>query len=254
VVAIFLFVFFLHFITQSIKYSVVIQRIFTETQKSLETSCRLREEPAIEPIKEGQPVSAYRAGIFESFNKKPLVDLLKEHNCVISFRLSPGQFVLQGIPLYYITHHQEKLAGDLLHKIDEEISIVDEESIQNNFYYGFRQLTEVAIKALSPGINDPGTAVESVRALVKLLAYRLLHYPDNTIKDSTGAVRIITTERSFEQLFDDTILPVWDYGGKDRFIQNELKELLLQLQLFQDHYVIRKLLTKVQAEINKREP
>jgi uncharacterized membrane protein len=36
---------------------------------------------------------------------------------------------------------------------------------------------EIAIKALSPGINDPGTATISLQALGELLAYRLHHFP-----------------------------------------------------------------------------
>jgi uncharacterized membrane protein len=253
VVAIFLFVFFLHFITQSIKYAVIIQRIFTETQTSLEHSCRLSDEPVMVPIKVGLPVPAYKSGIFESFNSKQLVSLLKEQNCTVSFRFSPGQFVLKGIPLCFISHQQGKIPDELIENINEHIYIVEEESIQRNFYFGFRQLAEVAIKALSPGINDPGTAIESIRALVKLLAYRLHHFPDNTICGTDCVVRIITTEKSFEQIVDNTLLPVWDYGYKDRFVQNELKGLLLQLQSLQDNYVIKKFLIKVQAEINKLE-
>jgi uncharacterized membrane protein len=253
VVAIFLFVFFLHFITQSLKYAVIIKRIFGETIKSLENSCRLSNAPEVVAIKEGQPVPAYSSGIFESFNSEELVTLLEETNCAISFRFSRGVFVLKGVPLFYLSNPQDKFPRDLAQKINDHIMIVDEESVKDNFYFGFRQLTEVAIKALSPGINDPGTALESVRSLVKLLAYRLQHYPDNAIKDETGVTRIITNEKSFEQIFDSTLLPVWDYGKEDRIVQSELRQLLLQLQSLQDNYAIRKLLIKVNNEITELE-
>lgn len=248
VIAIFLFVFFLHFITQSIKYSVVIKRIFTETKQSLEHYCHLKVKPGLVPLSEGQTVTAYKSGIFESFSRKEMVSLLQENSCTISFMVFRGEFILKDVPLFSISHQREEISEDIIQKINEHISIVDEESVRHNFSFGFRQLTEVAIKALSPGINDPGTAVQSVRALIELLAYRMKHFPDNAIKDSIGEVRIITLEPSFEQIFDNALLPVWDYGHKDRFVQNELKMLLLQLQSLEDNFAIRKLLAKVNSE------
>ena len=248
VIAIFLFVFFLHFITQSIKYSVVIKRIFTETKQSLEHYCHLKVEPGLVPLSEGQTVTAYKSGIFESFSRKEMVSLLQENSCTISFMVFRGEFILKDVPLFSISHQREEISEDIIQKINEHISIVDEESVRHNFSFGFRQLTEVAIKALSPGINDPGTAVQSVRALIELLSYRMKHFPDNAIKDSIGEVRIITVEPSFEQIFDSALLPVWDYGHKDRFVQNELKMLLLQLQSLEDNFAIRKLLAKVNSE------
>lgn len=254
VIAIFLFVFFLHFITQSIKYSVIIQRIYRETQESLGHSCPLGHEVPAVPVRAGLPAPAYTSGIFESFNRRPLVSLLRKHDCTISFRFTPGQFVLKDVPLYNISHGNATLPDNLVAKINEYIQIVTEESVPRNYYYGFRQLTEVTIKALSPGINDSGTAIESVRSLIKLLAYRLQHFPDNAIKDDSGVIRIITTEESFEQIFFHSLLPVWDYGHSDRMLQHEFKKLLLQLQSLKDDPAIRMLLAKVDAEISKPDP
>jgi len=104
------------------------------------------------------------------------------------------------------------------------------ESIKWNFFYGFKQLKEVAIRALSPGINDPGTAVQSLRALFKLLAYRACHFPDETVRNERMEIRIITRELTFERIFNDTVLPVWDYGKGDRLIRHELHRMLTQLQ------------------------
>jgi uncharacterized membrane protein len=81
---------------------------------------------------------------------------------------------------------------------------------------------EVGIKALSPGISDPGTAVQALRALSKLIAFRINNLPNNAITDKRKEIRIITTERTVEDLVRLTLLPIWDYGKEDRMIQNEL--------------------------------
>jgi len=88
-----------------------------------------------------------------------------------------------------------------------------------NYDYGFRQLMEIAIKALSPGINDPGTAVISLQALGDLLAYKLQHFHQPYSYDKGGNIRIITKEKTFEEVFEEYILPIWDYGKGDRLLQ-----------------------------------
>ena len=47
------------------------------------------------------------------------------------------------------------------------------EIVSHNYILGFKQLTEIAIKAMSPGINDPGTAITCIDYLSELFALRL---------------------------------------------------------------------------------
>jgi len=111
---------------------------------------------------------------------------------------------------------------------------------------------EVAIRALSPGINDPGTAVLSLQSLSQLLAFRLKNNPSNQIKDESGFVRIITKERSFTDLFNEYIYPIWDYGKDYRLLINEMHHILIQLQELNDTQAIRELLVVVKdAKIKK---
>lgn len=245
---IFLFIYFLHYITQSVKYLVIINRIQRQTQKALRNSCRLDREPEVTEERTGTPFPAPSSGIFEGFNAKLLLELAKEEDCVFSFLYSPGTFVLCNTPVLHVCPETNTLSREAQKKIAIALHINEEESVETNFYYGFRQLTEVAIKALSPGINDPGTAVESLRALSELLSYRLLHFTDNVMKDNEGVIRIITKENSFEAIFNSSLLPIWDYGKHDRFIQKEMLHLLLQLQSLKNHPAISVLLTKVREQ------
>jgi uncharacterized membrane protein len=63
-----------------------------------------------------------------------------------------------------ITHDKE-VSKDFEEKINVLINIGKGQEISTSFYYGFRQLMEIAIKALSPGINDPGTATIALQCL-----------------------------------------------------------------------------------------
>jgi uncharacterized membrane protein len=249
IVDIFLFIYFLHYITQSVKYVVIIGRIQKQTQKAMSKTCRLKADPALIPLKEGRVLPSHLSGIFEGFNSGTLLRIGKQYDCIFSFVYAPGSFILENSPAMHIYPESTTLVEKVQEEIRASIYINQEESIESNFYYGFRQLTEVAIKALSPGVNDPGTAVQGLRALFQLLSYRISHFPDNALRDEEGCIRIITKEKTFETLFDNCLLPIWDYGKRDRFIQHEMRHLLMQLQLLGKRPVISKLLIRVNEEL-----
>jgi len=103
-------------------------------------------------------------------------------------------------------------------------------SVEEDPTFGFRQLTEIAIKALSPGINDPGTAMLSLRALFQLFSFRVQHHPVTEFRDKDERIRIQVRTWSLEQLFIGTIHAIWDYGSADRSIRHELDAMLDQLR------------------------
>ncbi|HQZ43331.1 MAG TPA: DUF2254 family protein, partial [Flavobacteriales bacterium] len=125
------------------------------------------------------------------------------------------------------------------------------ENVDDNYAFGFRQLTEVAMKALSPGINDPGTALLALRSLFDLFAYRLLHYSKSSWYDDDGTFRVTLREWSFDLLFNATVLAIWDYGRTDRSIQYELAGLLPQLNTSSEE--VKTMRDRVRAEIHKRD-
>jgi uncharacterized membrane protein len=224
IVDIFLFIYFLHYITQSIKYEVIIHRILNETKSSMERSCKLKESPPETISFESEClVTAAESGIYVGFDKRILMRIGNDNDCILSLMQFPGTFVLKGLP---VVKANKKLPAEIMMEIQKQMYLQPSESIRENFFFGFRQLTELALKALSPGINDPGTAIESLRALFQLYAYRVIWFPENAIKNQEFQVRVILKELTFEKIFNDTIYPIWDYGKQDRLIQNELNHLL----------------------------
>lgn len=248
VVDIFLFIYFLHYITQSVKYEVIIHRIFKETKSSMEQSCKLQLPPPETILFESEcMVTAAISGIYGGIDKRVLIRICNDNDCILYLMQSPGTFILEGMPVIKVN---KSLPFEILKEIQNEVYLQSSDSIVENFLFGFRQLTELALKALSPGINDPGTAIESLRALFQLYSYRVHNFPENTVKNKEKQVKIILKELSFEQLFEDTILPIWDYGKHDRLVQNELYHLLVVfLTIAPDAKMARVLLQKVKHQI-----
>jgi uncharacterized membrane protein len=129
VIDIFLFIYFLHYITQSVKYSVIIHRIQKQTKKALQATCSLSIEPEAIKIMDGSPVFTPEAGIFEGFDQSSLLDIAKKEDCVFSFLFTPGSFLLKGVPVLLIHPAGKVLPDDLKKRINSHLYINQEESI-----------------------------------------------------------------------------------------------------------------------------
>lgn len=96
--------------------------------------------------------------------------------------------------------------------------------------YGLRQLTEVAVRALSPGINDPTTAVHALShssALLCELASRDL--APRLLRDEEGAVRVVLRGPDRVDLLELAVTPPRRYGAAAPFVLARLSSLLGEL-------------------------
>ncbi|MFD2246532.1 DUF2254 domain-containing protein [Pontibacter ruber] len=256
---IFLFIYFLHYVTQSVKYETIIRRIYQKTKYELGRQCQEKGSVLVAPGPSGKvyTVKATESGYFQGFSKQGVVQLCKDRNWLLRFSHATGTFVLQGTSVAEI-ETLKGLTDEQQEQLHALIDFHDGEPIEKSSFYGFKQLTEVALKALSPGINDPGTAVLSLHALAELLSYRLSHFPVVSFQDSEGVVRVITREHSFQDIFEQTMLPIWDYGHDDRTLRVALQQVLQQLQRQsispKDTATIRQMLQKVDTAIADNVP
>jgi len=228
-VALLLFVLFIHFITHRIKYATIIRGISRQTQKLMEEACYLSYKPADDHLSQGQPLLSNKSGVFEAFEIEKLVKMAQENDCVISFRYPPGDYVLKDAPIGDVYCNRQLIPKELMDEIVNLIFIVDEPTEDIYYYSGLKQLSEIAIRALSPGINDPGTAAVSLQELFSLLNFRRLHFPEINIRDAGGTIRVTTRELSFDELIERYLMPIWDYGKDDRTIRRQMHDLIRQL-------------------------
>lgn len=249
IIDIFLFIYFLHYITRSVIYDTIIHKIHDNTKKSLIKNCTLKTSPIQSKIQiSGKTINAYKSGIFQGIEQEEFLKFCVKLDIVIEFVHPVGTFILEDNPIL-IVNYKQPLPDDFEKDLSLIINIFRGQEINTSSHYGFKQLMEIAIKALSPGINDPGTAVLCLQALADLLALRLEHYPQSEIKDENDVLRITHYEMSFKELFEVSFFPIWDYGKEDRLIQNEMNHILNQLKAKKDNPEINKLLEVVKRKI-----
>lgn len=230
VVDIFLFIYFLDYITKTVKYETVINRVKNQTLQSMEKNFIKNKDENIDwlslPYVE---IKAHESNYFQSFNEKKLLDISAKENLHISFLHKQGTFLVKGTSFIKV-YSLKNIDNECINNIVTSTDFYSGQPIDRNPDYGFIQLAEIAIKALSPGINDPGTAVIALNALSDIFCYKLYCNLSELIIDSENTGRIQIPSSSFKDLFEKCIHPIWNYGKNDQYIQDTLLHFLNQLK------------------------
>ncbi len=249
---IFIFIYFLHYVTQSIKYQTLITRVHHETLNALKGSAT-KEEPSafILPDWPRETIYMEESGYYQRLNIKELIKLTKEQEAVIHLLHPKGSYLLKGISFLHI-YSRNKITEENKKKILLAADFYTGQEVSQNYYYGFHQLAEVAIKSCSPSINDPETGVISIHALTDLFSFRLHHYMKTLFEDDNGVVRLQISDWSFENLFEECFYSVWQYGKKDRYIQNAMLKMIEPLQVLDTQHKHSALLTIFLNAVNEQ--
>lgn len=230
VIDIFLFIYFLDYVTQTVKYETVIDRVRKQTMHSMTSTFEEINEKL--PTWQNLPfveIKAQNSDYFQGFNTKRLLEICTENDLFITFLYKQGSFILQDTPCILV-YNKGNISQDMLENIADSADFFSGQPIERNADYGFHQLAEIALKALSPGINDPATAVISLHALGAVLKFKLTHKLPYLVYDHKKNARIYRPSSTFLENFEKCIVPIWNYGKKDQYIQNQLFEMIEQLQ------------------------
>lgn len=138
-------------------------------------------------------------GYIESLDGNALLDFAIDNDTVVRMERGVGEFVIEGRPIVSVADSLS-LTDEIVDAINSFYVVNRQRSVQQDAAFGIRQIADVALKALSPGINDTTTAVmcvEYLAAILVQLANRDI--PDShRIKD--GKLRVIARGASFESL------------------------------------------------------
>ncbi len=224
IICIGLFIFFIQNISNSVRITNVAQRIFMRTRNALYDSSDELEEENNTDIKEWHVYKADKSGYFQHVSSQRLLRILKEEN--LKLKVSPfyGSYLLKGHDLFYLNRKIDD--EKILNRIRETFNFYSGENVRENYFYGYRQLREVAVKGLSPGINDPGIAIICLDYLGELLSLFINHEKRTSLKNKNGNAEIIFKKHSFKSMLSLTLSPVESYGQNDYIVLGHILKVL----------------------------
>jgi uncharacterized membrane protein len=160
----------------------------------------------------GQAINAGRDGYLQFIYDDTLMDLAREHDLVVRLLRRPGDYVVRGSALARVWPGG-RADAKLCRQLSETMSLGSERTPLQDVQFAVDQLTEVALRAMSPGINDPFTAIACIDRLGSALA-RLgtRRMPSAYRSDDEGRVRVIAAPVGFEEVLDRAVGPISDHA------------------------------------------
>lgn len=237
VVSIGVFLFFVDFMGKSLRPISICAYLAEECTKCIESIYPLlSEESGVAPK---QPEMRWdetvctvtheaRSGIIVAFDAGGIAALAARNDCKLRMIPQVGDFVSKGDVLF--TSHQ---GGSDIDRDQLRQSVVFgvERTIEQDPEFVFRIIVDIAIKALSPAINDPTTAVACIDQLQRLLRrVGERDLGDGVIKDAGGTVRVGFPTPNWDDFINLAMSEILHYGADSLQVIRRLRAMLNDLR------------------------
>lgn len=197
-------------------FDQAIDRLFPEKigQAASESQRPIGEIPE-QFERDADVVRATNAGYLQGIDDNTLMKLASQHDLLIRLQVRPGQFLVKGNALVKI-YPGERVDRPLIDHIRKAFIIGRERTEQQDIEFPINQLVEIALRAISPAVNDPFTAIRCIdRLSVGLSSLAQRQFPSPYRYDQAQNLRVIAQVVAFEQLMDQAFNPIRQYAQSD---------------------------------------
>ncbi|MFI1015052.1 DUF2254 domain-containing protein [Streptomyces sp. NPDC020965] len=176
----------------------LVDRIAWESVRALARQPVGDAEPVALGPENGRVPHRGRAGVLRDVHVAALVRAARRHGVVLRLIPRIGDFIVSGAPVLAVHDGAAKprVPG-------YAVSVGTERTFHQDFAFGLRQLSDIALRALSPAVNDPTTATQCLDRIVQLLS-AVVREPLGTVRhrDRGGAVRLVQSVPTWADLVD----------------------------------------------------
>src|SRR5664279_202158 len=258
-------IYFIHHITVSIQLPSVISAIAGSLSKAIDLQFPLAPEPGAQRIwatgrsvtnlrellgSEGSVVTATKSGYLQFVGYERLVGIAAKHDTVVQLLHRPGHLVTHGLPLARIwppaPAHEVGAALGRAHVTGPHRTL-DQDPV-----FAIDQLVEIAIRALSPAVNDTFTALTCIDWLADgLCTISERDIPDGVHRDLSGAVRVVELGPSYPRMLNRAYDKIRQAGAEMPAVAIRLMESLGKVLAYTQSAEQRSVLLR-QAEMISR--
>lgn len=231
-------IYFIHHVASAIRIEALLKALGEETREAIE---RLYPEPLVCDPPNGlsehsdsisssgaQLICADATGYVQRIDIDALMQTATEHDLVVVVKSRPGSFVIERDTIFEIRRF-DRLSDNIADQLRGTFVVGQERTPEQDLEFSIRRIVEIAQRALSPGINDPTTALYCIDRLgeaFRLLADRQLPAPVRY--DENRHHRIITEVVHFDELACPAFAAIARYGVADADV---IKRLLVTLHV-----------------------
>jgi uncharacterized membrane protein len=240
------FIYFIDHISKTIRASYIVADINRQTEAVLKKLHEIGakapahddhaqdddEDAEAEPswqAAEATVIRAPRAGNIQTVDAGALLNIAKEHGISIKAVHSVGDFVARDGALLVLVPGQ-KLSQELLDDLYGAFDIGTERTMFDDVLFGIRQLVDIALKAISPAVNDPTTAISAIDYLTNILmqAARQADVAER-YRDEDGRVQLVVPRPTFTMMLELAFNQIRHYSRSEVTVTLRLLEALAEI-------------------------
>jgi uncharacterized membrane protein len=230
------FIYFIHHVATSIQATSIISQIARETTKEIKTNFPDKQEiPELDDKTKKLlakndyiKVRAKESGYVQNADLNKIIRLAEQYDLIVRMQRRIGQFTIEGLPILeiYTENSNFKLDDELYEEFRETYDVSEFRIVQGDVAFGLRQIVDIALKALSPAINDTTTAITSVDYLTSILVCLAKRPSCPSYFFSENKLRLIIEQQRFEDFFDLTFNQIrQNAGGNPAIILRQLNSI-----------------------------
>jgi uncharacterized membrane protein len=217
-----LLLFFIHHISQAISVNHIVDRIAEETEAMIDEM--MPRPHRLNPLKDAEPlrpnpsevtVSSDDSGYIRFIDTRRLVAIAKYYHVTIRVLRRVGHFVPAGVPLIMVSKGN-RLPPEGTAELLAAFDLGPTRTLQQDVEFGVLQIVDIALKAISPAVNDPTTAISCIDQLSRILIrFASREPPEELLYDPPGIVRAGIGWIHFERLLDAAYEQIRMYSKTD---------------------------------------
>ncbi|MBD2185628.1 DUF2254 domain-containing protein [Aerosakkonema funiforme] len=238
IVSIGVLIYFIHHASTSIQASHVISEVGNELDKAIE---RLFPEKIGQDTKhigrqideiptsfdrEACAIVAVCSGYLQAIDDNKLMEIAQQKDLLLRLNYRPGKFIFRGTKLVMVW--PGKLVNEKLAKeINSAFILGRQRTEQQDVEFLVNQLVEIAVRAISPGVNDPFTAIQCIDQLsAALCCLAEREFPSPYRYDDDNKLRVIADATTFVHLTDAAFNQIRQYSKPDVAVVIRLLEAI----------------------------
>lgn len=211
-----------------------IQKIEDITTKTFEKRIKVRRmggSPIIERENKGTPIYSDEIGYILHVNMERLQEVATQLKVIITLNCMPGTFVSPDRVIAFVVSAHNEMPIEHKERLSKAFVIGKSRSYYADPRFGLIALSEIASRALSPGINDPCTALSIINSYVRLF-HLWFKKNDNGSTDDMKYTRIEVPEIEASDIFEDAFRPISRDGAGNIEVMIRMQKALSSIHFF----------------------
>jgi len=217
--------FFIHHISRAISVNHIVDRIAADTIAMIDQMMPWPHRPdrllrteagaAAASANWEATVASDESGYIRFVDRKRLVGLAKNYRVKINVLRRVGHFVPAGVPLLAVSK-DGRLTPEGMGDLRGAFDLGPTRTLQQDVEFGVLQIVDIALKAISPAVNDPSTAINCVDQLSSIMIrFAAREPPEAVLYDPPGTARVVIPWIGFDRLLEAAFEQIRLYSKSD---------------------------------------